>query len=96
MAFNFKRLLHTELGRAFISIILGLGLASLFRKVCKDKDCLDFNGPVITEVDGKIFRHGDACYKYTPQTAECDATKRTVETAEAKPLDADLKNIFGY
>ena len=30
---NFKRLLHTDFGQTIISILLGLGLATLFRKV---------------------------------------------------------------
>ena len=53
---NFKRLLHTNTGRNIISLILGLGLATLFHKVCKDKDCILFSGPVISEVDGKIYK----------------------------------------
>ena len=39
---NIKRLLNTHLGRIIISILLGLGLASLFRKVCTDKNCIKF------------------------------------------------------
>ena len=62
---NFKRLLNEPLGRILISILLGLGLATLFRKVCKDKNCIVFNGPVISEFDGKIYKHGDKCYKYS-------------------------------
>ena len=55
---NFKRLLHTELGITFISILMGLGLATLFRKVCNDKNCIIFNGPVIDSVTGKTYRYG--------------------------------------
>ena len=61
---NLQRLLHTELGQTFISILLGLGLASLFRKVCTDKNCIKFNGPVISNIEDKIFKHNDKCYKY--------------------------------
>ena len=43
---NFKRLLSTEMGRFFISVLLGLGLATLFRQVCTGDKCLTFNGPV--------------------------------------------------
>ena len=52
---NFKRLLNTEIGRNLISIVLGIGLAALFRKVCKDKNCLVFNGPVIGEFENKYI-----------------------------------------
>ena len=48
---NFKRLFHSEVGKNIISIILGLGLATLFRKVCHDKNCIRFNGPIITDIE---------------------------------------------
>lgn len=74
-----NRLLNTDLGKVFISIILGLGLATLFRKVCKDKNCIEFNGPVITEIDEKTFKHNDSCYKYTRTATKCDKTKKIID-----------------
>ena len=79
---NFQRLLHTEMGKVCISIILGLGLATLFRKVCKDKDCIVFNGPVISETDQKTFKHGDGCYQYNIESTTCDKTKRIIEISK--------------
>lgn len=79
---NLQRLLHTELGQAFISILLGLGLASLFRKACTDKNCLRFNGPIIDDIEGKIFKHNDKCYKYAPNSAKCDKTKRIINVSD--------------
>lgn len=96
---NFKRLLHTDAGRIFISIILGLGLATLFRKVCKDKNCIVFNGPVISEIDGKVFKHQGNCYQYTAETAACDSTKQIIDTSHSK-LESELSgptaNIYGH
>ena len=76
---NFKRLLNTELGRIFISILLGIGLASLFRKACNDKNCIVFNGPIISEFDEKIYKYGEKCYKYSVSPSECDETKKIVD-----------------
>jgi len=76
---NFKRLLYTDLGRIILSIILGLGLATLFRKICTDKSCLRFNGPIISDLEGKIYKHGDKCYKYSANTDKCDTTKKQVD-----------------
>lgn len=73
------RLLNTAMGKVFISILLGLGLATLFHKVCKDKNCIIFNGPVISEVDGKTFQHGDSCYTYSIAPTTCDKTKQIIE-----------------
>ena len=85
-----KRLLNTSLGKIFISVLLGLGLATLFRKACNDKNCLSFNGPVISEIDGKIYQHGEKCFSYTSTAQTCDANKQIVDmsvpdTAAAAP-----------
>jgi len=82
---NFKRLLTTPLGVAFISILLGLGLATLFRKVCVDKNCIVFHGPVIQEFDSKTFNHGEKCYQYTFMPDTCQPTKRIIDIGE--PID---------
>jgi hypothetical protein len=82
---NFKRLLYTDLGRIFMSIILGLGFATLFRKVCTDKNCLRFNGPIISDLEGKIYKHGDKCFKYSSNTDKCDTTKRQIDLMNKEP-----------
>ena len=74
-----NRLLHTPLGQMMISFTIGFGLAALFRKVCNDKNCIVFSGPVISEIDGKIFKYGDHCYSYTAKPTKCDASKRQIE-----------------
>jgi len=79
---NVRRLLDTQLGRNVISILLGLGLASLFNKVCKDKNCIVFNGPVLTEFDGKIYKNGEKCYKYSLQPDKCDTSKRIIDMSD--------------
>jgi hypothetical protein len=84
---NFKRLLYTDLGRIILSIILGLGLATLFRKICTDKSCLRFNGPIISDLEGKIYKHGDKCYKYSANTDKCDTTKKQVDLMSTEPED---------
>ena len=86
-----------------ISIILGLGLASLFRKVCTDGTCLQFRGPVISEVDGKTYQFGEYCYKYDLFPVQCDSTRKTVEMdeEEAKTIGQtkekkEEKSVFSF
>jgi hypothetical protein len=76
---NLKRLLNTPMGVFLISVLLGLGLATLFYKACDGKQCINFNGPLIDEVDGKTYKFGEECYKYTIQSAPCDSTKQVIE-----------------
>ena len=76
---HLKRLLNTALGKIFVSILLGLGLATLFRKVCNDKNCLDFKGPILGEIDGKIYKHGEKCYQYNSTSVPCDKNKQIID-----------------
>ena len=76
---NFKRLLNTWLGRFFISVLLGLGIATLFKKACTDKSCIVFNGPILSELDNKIYQYGEKCYTYTTTPNKCDSTKKIID-----------------
>jgi len=79
---NFKRLLNTTLGRFLISILLGLGLATMFRKACTDKNCITFHGPVLSEFSGKVYKHGSKCYQYSLHPEKCDTNKKIIELGE--------------
>lgn len=74
-----KRLINTERGKIFISILLGLGIASLFRKACKKKECIVFKHPDINEVNGKIFKSNNKCYKYILEQDNCNLGKKILE-----------------
>lgn len=76
---NFRRLLNTDLGHIFISIMLGMGLATLFHRSCTGNKCLEFNGPVISEVDGKIYKFNDYCHQYEINPVSCNATKKIIQ-----------------
>ena len=93
------------MGKMMISILLGLGLATLFRKVCTDKNCIRFNGPVITDIQGKTYKHGEKCYQYTSTATTCDPNKKvmdmSVETSNGDmpnaplvPTQSPISNFF--
>lgn len=63
---------NTELQYKIISIILGLGLASLFRQVCKDDKCRVVKGPNLKEIQKNTYKIDDKCYKYKPVATVCD------------------------
>ena len=83
---NLKRLLYTEFGQVLISVMLGLGLATMFREVCEGKNCLIFNGPVINEIDGKIYKFGEYCHKYVLNPVSCNKTKKIIEISDPNVL----------
>ncbi len=78
---NIKKVLYSEFGKYVISILLGLGLASLFRKSCHDKTCLSFVGPTIDKVEGQVFEFGGKCYKYKAKAKKCESGKKKVRFA---------------
>ena len=72
------KFVHTKTGRYLMSIILGLGLASLFRTICKEKNCILFKAPPLDEMDGKVYKYQDKCYTYKSVSTKCDASKTDV------------------
>jgi hypothetical protein len=92
---NFNRLLNTPVGQAFISFILGIGIATLFRTVCKDGDCITFDGPILSEIDeNKIFKHNDICYKYKQHSTSCMANKKTISIKSTEQQKKDKANTL--
>lgn len=75
---NFSRFLHSETGKILISIVLGLGLATLFRKSCKGKGCYKFIGPSLKDIENKQFKFDGKCYAYKEQATSCDKNKKRV------------------
>jgi hypothetical protein len=75
------KFVHTETGKLLMSILLGFGLASLFRNVCKDKQCLFFNAPHLDQIQDKIHKYDNKCYTYLPESTKCSADKKIINFA---------------
>jgi hypothetical protein len=79
MGMYLGKFVHTENGRIIMSILLGFGLASLFRTVCKNKECLIFHAPPLEQIKDKIYKSGDKCVKYNPVATKCSINSKTIE-----------------
>lgn len=66
-----KEVMDTDIGSIMVSIILGLGLAAVFRRACKDNRCIVIKGPKVEEVQKYTYKVDDQCYKYVPQVTSC-------------------------
>jgi hypothetical protein len=75
---NILKAMHTEKGRYAISIILGLGIASLFRKVCSGRNCIILKAPDMEEVQKTIYAYNNKCYKFKEQSSKCGMAKKQV------------------
>jgi hypothetical protein len=84
MKINIKRMISTKIGKGLLSILMGLGLASMFQQVCKGKNCITYRGPVLDQVEGKVYEFDHKCYKYDVHAVTCDKTqqyKRVIDIA---------------
>ena len=78
MALHLSKFLKTETGKVIMSILLGFGLATIFRKMCKGDNCVIFYAPPLDEIENKIFKQDGKCYQYSLVSTKCDSSKRSV------------------
>jgi hypothetical protein len=72
---NLKNIINSKVGRIIISIILGLGLASLVRKQCENNNCLEYVSPNIDEIKKNIYKFDNDCYKFESNITKCKNLK---------------------
>jgi hypothetical protein len=73
-----SKFVHSETGRYLMSILLGFGLATLFRQVCVGKKCINYYAPPVAEIDGEIYKFDHECYKLQKNAVKCDTKKQIV------------------
>ena len=76
-----RRLIYSDFGKYIISILLGLGLSTLFRKVCNERNCIIFKGPDIKKIRNQIFKFGNKCYIFKESIESCNTNKKKVNFA---------------
>ena len=79
MGMHLEKFVSTPTGKIIMSILLGFGLSSLFRIVCKDKDCLIFHAPPLEQIKDKIYKNNGKCVKYNPVATKCSANMKTID-----------------
>jgi hypothetical protein len=75
---HLSKLIHSKSGKTVISILLGIGLATFFRAICKDKNCMIMEAPPLDEMENQVYLHDGKCYKYQATSVRCDPKKATV------------------
>ncbi len=64
--------LDSKIGQIVISIILGLGLATIFRKVCTGNSCVVVKSPSSDDINKYYYKINQDCFKYNPVPVPCD------------------------
>jgi hypothetical protein len=75
--FNIKKFISSRSGVIIMSIILGLGLSTLFRMSCNSRSCLVYSAPDFSEK--KIIKYNNKCYKPEEKMETCSSTKKIIE-----------------
>lgn len=72
------KFVHSKTGKVIMSIILGIGLATFFRAVCKGKRCRIISSPPMEEIDNQTYKFNDKCYTFEKNPINCQRNKKTV------------------
>jgi hypothetical protein len=72
-------LFKTNRGKIIVSIVLGLGLASLFKKTCVGDGCIVIKSLPPDKIQGNTYRHDEKCYKYKAHSSKC--TNKDIDAA---------------
>lgn len=75
---DIKKIVSSERGAIVMSIILGIGLATMFRQNCKKRDCIVFEAPPEEVLAKGILKYDGKCYKNEAQHVKCDKKKKQV------------------
>ena len=62
-------------GKIIMSILLGIGLATLFRSVCNDESCIEYVAAQPKDFKDKIIKNKGKCYSYKMETTKCVSDK---------------------
>ena len=78
---QYDKFVHPNTGKILMSLLLGIGLATFFRSVCKGRNCIIEQSPSLGELDGQTYLFDDKCYKMNKNAISCDKNKKTVNFA---------------
>jgi hypothetical protein len=75
---HLEKFVNSKTGRIIMSIILGIGLATFFRAVCKGKRCRVLAAPPVSELDEQTYKFNNKCYKLEKNAVKCNKKKQIV------------------
>ena len=68
---DIKNILQNNVVKIIISIVWGLGLATLFQRICKERNCIIMKGPNPNTIKNQMFKYNNKCYIYHPELSKC-------------------------
>lgn len=72
-----------------ISIIWGLGVATIFRKICTNDKCIVVKAP---KMKNYVQKNDDDCYEFAKQYVECEKFKNVNYEGDVVDLFTNLNS----
>ena len=64
-----------------LSLVIGFGIACIFRPLCKGPECVILRGPPVNDIRGSVYQYGSKCVEFNAKPVPCPADK-TVSVVE--------------
>ena len=68
---NVKKMLSNKRTVFMISFLWGMGLAFIIFSKCYKGYCIVIKGPKQKDINDKIFKFEEECYKFKPKITKC-------------------------
>ena len=73
-----EKFFRSQSGIKLFSIMLGLGVAGLFKMSCDSRSCIVFKGPNFEDKKKKTIKYNDKCYHVREKMIPCEEKKGTL------------------
>ncbi len=70
---NYWSLMENPWLAAFVSFMIGFGIAAMFRPLCNGPECIVLHGPPVKDVIDKVYQMGEKCVEFTTEVVPCPA-----------------------
>jgi hypothetical protein len=78
--FNWLNIMQVPGLATLISLLLGFGLAAIFRPLCKGPECIVLRGPPVNKINGAVYQYGSKCVEFNAKPVECPKVGEIVDT----------------
>lgn len=79
------RVLKNQNFNIIFSIVLGMAIVFVVKPMCQGALCKPIEkAPPVSEMNNKVYRYGEKCYKYTSKTIQCPSSGNIIESFMSK------------
>lgn len=84
---NLEKLFSVPGIPTLLSVVIGFGIAALFRPLCKGSECIIVRGPPVNEIRGSVYQYGSKCVEFRAKPVACPKKITGEEIVETLSLD---------